>query len=235
MRGRILRLLLSMTAVFLLSACTGPEKEADSRAERFDTRTEQFLKYARQYGLIESDEYSDLEAQLEKENEQRERAVEQGRVIYGPTRYTMETYIKYICGSMEPLLIEKMKGKELAYTEEDVRSYYEENKEHIAVQEAAMQFEVVIASRENKGLLKKISKEEAAIECAELSTDVFTVSEMEFQENSVVYNRNQEMMEHLFGGGVEPEDRYLTEDTEGSAYLYVCKGKKKAAFSLMSK
>lgn len=72
MRGRILRLLLSMTAVFLLSACTGPEKEADSRAERFDTRTEQFLKYARQYGLIESDEYSDLEAQLEKENEQRE-------------------------------------------------------------------------------------------------------------------------------------------------------------------
>lgn len=165
----------------------------------------------------------------------KERAVEQGRVIYGPTRYTMETYIKYICGSMEPLLIEKMKGKELAYTEEDVRSYYEENKEHIAVQEAAMQFEVVIASRENKGLLKKISKEEAAIECAELSTDVFTVSEMEFQENSVVYNRNQEMMEHLFGGGVEPEDRYLTEDTEGSAYLYVCKGKKKAAFSLMSK
>lgn len=226
MRGRILRLLLSMAAVFLLSACTGTEKEADPRAERFDTRTEQFLKYARQYGLIESDEYSDLEAQLEKENEQREKAVEQGRVIYGPTQYTMETYIKYICGSMEPLLIEKMKGKELAYTEEDVRSYYEENKEHIAVQEAAMQFEVVIASRENKGLLKKISREEAAIECAELSTDVFTVSEMEFQENSVVYNRNPELMEHLFG--MEPEDRYLTEDTEGSAYLYVCKGKKES-------
>ena len=89
----------------------------------FDTHTKQFLKYAEKYGLIESAEYQDLEDQLEKENDRRKKALEQGEVIYGPTQYTMETYIKYICGSMEPELIEKMKGKEISCTEEDVRAY----------------------------------------------------------------------------------------------------------------
>ena len=107
MRRRILRLLLLMFAAFILPACAGSEKAAESENEMFDTHTKQFLKYAEKYGLIESAEYQDLEDQLEKENDRRKKALEQGEVIYGPTQYTMETYIKYICGSMEPELIEK--------------------------------------------------------------------------------------------------------------------------------
>ena len=222
MRRRILRLLLLMFAAFILPACAGSEKAAESENEMFDTHTKQFLKYAEKYGLIESAEYQALEDQLEKENDRRKKAVEQGEVIYGPTQYTMETYIKYICGSMEPELIEKMKGKEISCTEEDVRAYYEDNKEYIAVQEAAMQFDVIMTSQENKELLEKIAQEDDVIKYAESDAEVFTVSEMEFQENSVVYNRNPDLMEQLFG--MKSGDRYLTEDIEGIVYLYVYKG-----------
>ena len=46
MRRRILRLLLLMFAAFILPACAGSEKAAESENEMFDTHTKQFLKYA---------------------------------------------------------------------------------------------------------------------------------------------------------------------------------------------
>lgn len=85
-----------------------------------------------------------------------------------------------------------------------------------------MQFDVIMTSQENKELLEKIAQEDDVIKYAESDAEVFTVSEMEFQENSVVYNRNPDLMEQLFG--MKSGDRYLTEDIEGIVYLYVYKG-----------
>lgn len=219
MKYRRLRLLLFVFAVIFLVACTKMGKTEETKMATYDTRTERFLKYAEKYDLIKSADYQDLEEQLIKENARRKKAVEQGEVIYGPMQYTMETYLKYICGSVEPELIERMKGKELSCTEEEVQAYYEEHKEYIAVQEAAMQFEVIMTSQKNKEMLKKIAEEDDVIKRAESNKKIFSISKIEFQENSVVYNRNPELMKQLFA--MKTGERYLAEDGEGTVYLYV--------------
>lgn len=217
-RSKIIRVVLFCVCVLITGyIILGKENKAEVQ---LDSRTTAILELAEKYELITSSKYADIEKRLKEENKRRQKALTEGKVIYGPTEYTMEMYIKYLCSNLEPVLIEKMTGEEISCTEEDIKLYYEQHKTEIAVMPETMLFYEISASMANEKYMKEICESDNPVEFAEQYKDYVQVSKTEFQNNSVVYNRNPELMEQLSKLDFGEWTNIL--DIGDKKYIYVC-------------
>lgn len=80
------------------------------------------------YGIIESADYSDFLKTYDETMDQRKKDAAAGRVIYGPEELPLMEFYSYYYGHCETQLRDIYKTEVLQFSEEDLRSYYEELK-----------------------------------------------------------------------------------------------------------
>jgi hypothetical protein len=82
----------------------------------------------KELGLIQDTSYSVFLDNLEKLNREREKAVQQGRVIYGPVRYTQLQYYGHWMANLQIQAKEKLSQEQFGVTEQKLRAFYDEHK-----------------------------------------------------------------------------------------------------------
>jgi hypothetical protein len=82
-----------------------------------------------QLGLIQDIRYSAFLENLAKLNRDREQAVKDGRVIYGPVRYTQLQYYGHWKASLQIQAKGKLARDRLLVSEQEARAYYDQNKD----------------------------------------------------------------------------------------------------------
>ena len=94
-------------------------------------------------GLIQDVSYAVFLDNLEKLNREREAAAKQGRVVYGPVRYTQMQYYGHWKATLQMRAKEKLEGR-LDPSEPKLQAYYERNKD-LFKREATMTLELATA------------------------------------------------------------------------------------------
>ena len=116
---------------FWTRACEGTTPRALLQKKTVDRvareKVEQIL--FRELGLIQEVRYSAFLENLEKLNRDREQAVKDGRVIYGPVRYTQLQYYGHWKATLQIQAKGKLAQERLAVGEPEVRAYYDQNKD----------------------------------------------------------------------------------------------------------
>jgi hypothetical protein len=82
----------------------------------------------KELGLIQDTSYSVFLNNLEKLNCERGKAVQQGRVIYGPVRYTQLQYYGHWMANLQIQAKEKLSQEQFGITEQKLRAFYDEHK-----------------------------------------------------------------------------------------------------------
>jgi hypothetical protein len=101
--------------------------QSNSVARITREKVEQIL--FRELGLVQDISYATFLAQLERLNEERERAAKLGRTVYGPVRYTQLQYYQHWKATLRAQAGEKLAEKQWAPREEDLRKFYNENRD----------------------------------------------------------------------------------------------------------
>ena len=116
---------------FWTRACEGTTPRALLQKKTVDRvareKVEQIL--FRELGLIQEVRYSAFLENLEKLNRDREQAVKDGRVIYGPVRYTQLQYYGHWKATLQIQAKGKLAQDRLPVGEQEVRAYCDQNKD----------------------------------------------------------------------------------------------------------
>lgn len=101
----------------------------------------------KQHGIIQDISYAAFLKEFKQENKRRQEAVEAKKVIYGPHQYDEQGYYNYILSGIETQLKETLSKKDLAVSDDQVKAYYEANKDTlyknqdtIQIQKASISF-----------------------------------------------------------------------------------------------
>lgn len=86
-------------------------------------------------GIIKDGDFATLLKELEKENEQRLKAIEAGKIIYGPRQYTLRVYIDYVHGERVASLMGKLSKDVLMISQEESLTFYSQNKDQFKSQD----------------------------------------------------------------------------------------------------
>jgi hypothetical protein len=79
-------------------------------------------------GLVQDIRYAAFLAQLERLNQDRERAASLGRTVYGPVRYTQLQFYEHWKATLRAQAREKLAEKRWPPNEESLRKFYNENR-----------------------------------------------------------------------------------------------------------
>ncbi len=80
---------------------------------------------ALKYGLTDDISYEGFLEDFEEENKLRKKKQDQGEVIYGPVRLSIEQYYSYRQGQWEQAVKELVEKQEITVSEQDLKDYYE--------------------------------------------------------------------------------------------------------------
>lgn len=92
------------------------------------TRAKVTQEKMEQYGIIESADYLSFLGTYQETMEIRKQEASSGKVIYGPVEMPVKEFYSYYYGQRELELRDYYKSEVLQYSEEDLRTYYEELK-----------------------------------------------------------------------------------------------------------
>lgn len=81
----------------------------------------------RELGLLKSTDFADFLNLVEQSNREREQAVKQGRVVYGPVDFTPQQYYGDWTAKLELQAKDKLANNRLAMTETELRTFYRTN------------------------------------------------------------------------------------------------------------
>ncbi len=94
------------------------------------------LSFAKNRGLIAEDDFEYIQKNHQKENASREEQLKNGETIYGVTKFELWDYYDwYVSNCMVQLRNRELQN----ISEEDVKKYYDENKEEIFTTDAVLQ------------------------------------------------------------------------------------------------
>jgi hypothetical protein len=99
-------------------------------------------------GLVEDISYASFLKKLEKLNSERESAVQHGRVVYGPVRYTQFQYYEYWMANLRLRATEQLTQTKWNVSDGQVEDFYERNKEKYRVG-GTLTFEIVTLQTSN--------------------------------------------------------------------------------------
>jgi len=101
-------------------------------------------------GLIKDINYAAFLNNLETTNIERHRAMQQGRVIYGPIRYTQLQYYGHWMANLQIQAKEKLSLERFVVTEQKLKAFYAEHKDEFFKKAATVTLEVVTIQAEQK-------------------------------------------------------------------------------------
>lgn len=208
------------------------EERLKEKAKEECVQQQTLFTLGKEQELLQSDSFEKIEEQMKSENETRQQDVDAGKVVYGTVNYTLETYIEYITSNLERELIKKLSATVLTYTDEELKHYYEENKDAFSFDSPQIDVKTVMVSLEGmtKDVGYQILNELLAAEdfnqkAEELENQgKITIAEQSFIQNSLVYNRNPEIMEQVFA--LEEGMNTSVIENGDTLYVYHCVTKK---------
>lgn len=103
-----------------------------AQAKQDCLREQMIFILAKEKGLGNTVTFEEIKEEMEKENTDRENSVKSGKIVYGNKNYSMLTYMNYCISNLSRELIKRMEDKELEYTDEQIRSYCEENGKEVS-------------------------------------------------------------------------------------------------------
>lgn len=103
-----------------------------AQAKQDCLREQMIFILAKEKGLRKTVTFEEIKEEMEKENSDRENSVKSGKIVYGNKNYSMLTYMNYCISNLSRELIKLMEDDELKYTDEQIRSYCEENGKDIS-------------------------------------------------------------------------------------------------------
>lgn len=103
-----------------------------AQAKQDCLREQMIFILAKEKGLRKTVTFEEIKEEMEKENSDRENSVKSGKIVYGNKNYSMLTYMNYCISNISRELIKLMEEDELKYTDEQIRSYCEENGKDIS-------------------------------------------------------------------------------------------------------
>lgn len=81
------------------------------------------LIIAQKKGIADSHSFEDIRKDMEEENQERKRKIENGQIVYGNKSYSVETYMSYYFSNLIHELMKKMEDQELKFTDEELMQY----------------------------------------------------------------------------------------------------------------
>jgi parvulin-like peptidyl-prolyl isomerase len=118
---------------FWESSYGGESTIGTSRKRALDecVRTKVVQILFKQKGLMKDIRYSSFLEEFKAENIRRENAVKNKQVIYGPVQYEESYYFGYVFNNTVTKLKEKLGEKELCAKDEELKKYYETNRDKL--------------------------------------------------------------------------------------------------------
>lgn len=190
-----------------------PKQALEELAVRECVETQVLLGLGREEGLTQVLDYNMLVDEMNRENVRRQEAVSRGEAIYGPITYTKDFYLDYVLSNLRIDLLRIYRDDRLKVSDSELKDYYEVNKQALDFSLNPREVRVKMLSLEVASLDSKTVFEDALNEIAlneiagaadfdlalgelEKRFDL-QVSELSVVENSVVYNRNEEVMKQV--------------------------------------
>ena len=84
-------------------------------------------KLAEERGYVGDDGYEALLERWRNENEEREKSLEQGQIVYGLTQFSLEQYISYELEALEQQFLNDKNNKELEISQQEREEYFRNN------------------------------------------------------------------------------------------------------------
>ena len=100
----------------------------------------------KELGLIQDIRFTAFLENLKKLNQERQVAVEQGRVVYGPVQYTPLQYYGHWMATMQIQAKDKLRKEQFDVTEPKIRDWYRRNKEPFKTAQSSTLEPIVIRS-----------------------------------------------------------------------------------------
>lgn len=117
---------------------------------------------AKEKGIIKSADYREFLKNLEKENEQRNDALKNNKVIYGPDNYGEIEYYSYKFDSMVKELKNKLKESEFLISENEIKNLYLQLKEsRFKIPDSIEMQALIIPFADEKGVISDEKKRNA--------------------------------------------------------------------------
>lgn len=86
---------------------------------------------AEKKGVAGSTSFEDIQKEMEKENQDRKKKIDNGQIVYGNKSYSMETYMSYYFSNLIYELMRSMEDQELRFTDEELLQYCVSNNKDI--------------------------------------------------------------------------------------------------------
>ncbi|MBD2866971.1 hypothetical protein [Paenibacillus arenilitoris] len=141
-----------------------PADTAKQRALSEAVKLKLQLNLSKSYGIIQGTSYSDLLAEMEKENARRSAALHAGRPVYGPIRFDEHTFIDWYISKVLIELKEKLFSDAIAVTDKQLREHYEMIKDDWFRLEDSVRFHEISVSYTRDGLQSDRVKQKQAKE-----------------------------------------------------------------------
>lgn len=188
-----------------------PIKKARKEALELVTRIKVQQMLAKEKGLLDYTSYQSFLKLLEKENSERKEAVSKGQVIYGPQQYGESEFFNYMFSNTLIKLKEKLEEKELAVSEQEMKAYYNANRDKSFKREEEIKIQKIILSfvddkdktasskrleaeakvKEIKSRLDRGEKLEDVVKAFAYGTVKVKLEEQIFDESSVMVDSEQ--------------------------------------------
>lgn len=172
---------------------TTPTEYAKENALEDCKEAHYILLEAKERGLIQETDYEHLRMEYDDFNKKRK---EVGRVTYGPVNYEFYEFYKQLLSKLSNLIKEDMDQKEEVRSEE-LKTYYEEQKETLFSLSGKKKVAVLKRSKKESGDAVKEHMEKAETLLSEGA---------EFQEVCELYATDQSMLEYEFSNESEKAD-----------------------------
>jgi hypothetical protein len=88
---------------------------------------------AKEKGYVDSVEYKDFVKRLNNENEIREENIQNGKVVYGLSKFTEDLFLEYETDKIQKSYCNDSNNEGMEISLEDSKSYYDENKDTLFV------------------------------------------------------------------------------------------------------
>lgn len=109
-----------------------PENYLKDNAYKECIKTKSLFLLAKENKLVDFVDYNDFLKTVKKENENRALSVKKGEIVYGIINFTPKEYLGHLKTELETNLIKSLSQKDkdpLYITEEEIREYFNSNKE----------------------------------------------------------------------------------------------------------
>lgn len=179
------------------------------------------LQQANKLGIPGIETYKQLSKELKKTNEENEKKIEAGQVIYGLKKYDEESFYSYSLSNTVNKIKEKMREE---ISDSAIENYYEEHTEQFRTVDTKKLYRVQASKQELQGLTEKDLDVEQAKSAADLIIEETTLSEttlrdwIKYREDefSSVATLKAKSWSELFGREDKTWGYYCVDTQEGT-------------------